>query len=132
MAGVGCKYIHHMYYGYCGPGFVYIATNGLVYKIGMTKLEGSSNHVYITAGFLAQVHGRLMSLRRQSGEDFKIVRIIYTPICVRGFERYLHLLCDPYRIDKREWFWLDQTMIDFLLRIDSFDGHPLTTIEASI
>lgn len=126
-----CKYIHHSYGGYCGPGFIYIATDGEFYKIGMTKAVGASNHVYKSAGVLAQVRGRIASLRRNSGRNFQIVRVIYTPLCVRGLEHYLHLLCEPYRVDKREWFTLDEAMLEYLLALDTFDGHPLIQIGAT-
>lgn len=129
MSQAYCKYIHHTYHGYCGPGFIYIAVDGDLYKIGCTKEEGTARHVYKSAGALASVAARFYHLNKDhKGRDFKLLHVIYTPICVRGLEKTLHSMFDDKRASKYEWFRLTKDDVDLLLNMETFDGHELTHI----
>lgn len=129
MARGRCKHMHHSYHGYCGPGFIYIATDGELHKIGCTKEKGSHHNVYKSAGILAGVVGRIAGLNRvQSERVFRLAHVIYTPICVKGLEKHLHDIFAEQRASSREWFLLTHSDLDFLFGINSFDGHELTHI----
>lgn len=122
-----CKYMHHSYRGYCGPGFIYIATDGEVFKIGCTKEEGVAKHVYKSAGILASVAARFYKLNKnRHGRKFRLIHVLYTPACVRGLEKNLHILFADKRPGKHEWFYLSADDLDFLFSIKTFDGHEVT------
>lgn len=123
----GCNYMRHSYRAYCGPGFIYIATDGEVFKIGCTREGGSAKHVYKSAGILAGVASRFRSLNKnKQGRSFKMLHVIYTPICVKALESVLHDLFAEKRVGKEEWFLLSETDYHFLCNIESFDGYQLT------
>lgn len=122
----GCKYMSHAYHGYCGPGFIYIATDGELYKIGCTKEKSAHHHVYKSAGVLAGVVGRLRGLNQIDSErQFDLIDVIYTPLCVRGLEKLLHHMFASQRVGKREWFRLSPDDLSFLMSANTFDGHKL-------
>lgn len=123
-----CKYMYHTYHGYCGPGFIYIAVEGDLFKIGCTKEKSTARHVYKSSGVFASVTARFYHLNKDHGREFKLLHVIYTPICVRGMEKTLHNMFDDKRVGKNEWFRLTKEDVDLLLNMQTFDGHELTHI----
>lgn len=121
-----CKYMRHSYEGYCGAGFIYMAADGDLYKIGCAKKEGVSRHVYKTAGILASVASRFYHLNKDHERNFKLLHVIYSPVCVRGFEKFLHKMFADRRPGKHEWFLLSEDDLAFLYTVSTFDGYELT------
>ena len=127
-----CHYLHHMYRGYCGPGFIYVAQHEDVYKIGCTKIGGKVETVFVSWGIFAGVHSRLLDLRKLSGQPFRLIHLIYTPVCVKGVEFYIHTQLAHARLEKRERFALDLFDLAWLFALDTFDGYPLNHMEAEL
>ncbi len=124
-----CEYMYHSYRGYCGPGFIYIATDGEFHKIGCTKEESVAKHVYKSAGVLASVASRFYHLNKNhDGRQFRLIHVIYTPVCVRGMEKTLHGLFAEKRPSKHEWFRITADDLNFLCNIGTFDGYEVTHI----
>jgi hypothetical protein len=130
--GFSCPYVPHMYWAYCGPGYIYVAVYGDTYKIGCTRIGGKSEAVYTTWGELAGVRGRMNSLRKESGQPFKLVHLIYTPVCVKGVEKFIHEQLAHGRLEKRERFELDEYDLAWLFSFEAFDGYLLTHMEATV
>lgn len=128
MGAYQCKYFRHSYRGYCGPGFIYIAKEGDLYKIGSTKEESTARHVYTSAGILASVTARFYHVNKDHNRQFMLIHVIYTSICVRGLEKFLHGIFADRRPGRHEWFRLTVSDVEFLLNLADFDGYELTHI----
>lgn len=117
--------IHHTYHQKCEPGFVYVAHNEGIYKIGCAKRFGSARHVYTSWGDFAGVYGRLQALRRKTGSLFDLVTMLYTQGCVRSLEKFVHEALTEKRIATDELFALSHVDIGFLMAIETFRGLPV-------
>jgi len=128
-----CKYRHHSAWAYCGPGFIYVATDGELCKIGSTKKYSryyASNHT--NSGVFASVSARLSDLKRKSGRKFRLTHIIYCPVCIRAVESELHALFNDKRVGREEWFRLDEDDLSVIRSLQSFDGHELLHREGEL
>jgi hypothetical protein len=122
----------HSYWAYCGQGYVYIAVHEATYKIGCAMIGGRAEAVYTSWGELAGVRSRMNALRKQTRKPFRLLHLIYTPVCVKGVEAFIHSQLDDSRRGKREHFMLDAYDLDWLFSLDTFDGYPLTHMEADV
>jgi hypothetical protein len=118
--------MYHTWNGYCGPGFIYIAEDGDLYKIGCTKEGSTAGRVYKNSGILASVTARFYHLNKDHDRQFKLLHVIYTPICVRGLEKMLHGMFADKRPAKHEWFRLSAGDLEFLFNLAELDGYELT------
>jgi len=108
--------IHHYVMIGCKSGYIYLATNGKLCKIGCTAITERKEN---------PVQSRLSALNREEQDRYSLVVALKYDGCIKTLEKEIHDMLAVYRVGAKERFSDPETVTEIVSGIKSFHGKPV-------